>query len=153
MILFMALLDMIGVASIMPFIAVMTKPELVETNIILSTMYKTSSMFGVETNQQFLYALGIGVFLLLIISLTFKALTSYAQVRFTSMREYSIGKRLVEGYLHQPYSWFLNRHSADLGKTILSEVGLIVNKGFGSMINFISQCAVTISLLVLLILL
>ena len=74
MILFMALLDMIGVASIMPFIAVMTKPELVETNIILSTMYKTSSMFGVETNQQFLYALGIGVFLLLIISLTFKAL-------------------------------------------------------------------------------
>ena len=68
------------------------------------------------------------------------------------MREYSIGKRLVEGYLHQPYSWFLNRHSADLGKTILSEVGLIVNKGFGSMINFISQCAVTISLLVLLIL-
>ena len=152
MILFMALLDMIGVASIMPFIAVMTKPELVETNIILSTMYKTSSMFGVETNQQFLYALGIGVFLLLIISLTFKALTSYAQVRFTSMREYSIGKRLVEGYLHQPYSWFLNRHSADLGKTILSEVGLIVNKGFGSMINFISQCAVTISLLVLLIL-
>ena len=38
------------------------------------------------------------------------------------MREYSIGKRLVEGYLHQPYSWFLSRHSADLGKTILSEV-------------------------------
>ena len=151
MILFMALLDMIGVASIMPFIAVMTKPELVETNIILSTMYETSSMFGVETNQQFLYALGIGVFLLLIISLTFKALTSYAQVRFTSMREYSIGKRLVEGYLHQPYSWFLNRHSADLGKTILSEVGLIASKGFGPMMNLITQSAVTIALLILLI--
>jgi hypothetical protein len=39
------------------------------------------------------------------------------------MRQYSIGKRLVEGYLNQPYSWFLSRHSADLGKTILSEVG------------------------------
>ena len=46
----------------------------------------------------------------------------YVQPRFALMREYSIGKRLVEGYLHQPYSWFLNRHSADLGKTILSEV-------------------------------
>ena len=42
------------------------------------------------------------------------------------MREYSIGKRLVEGYLHQPYSWFLNRHSADLGKTILSEVSTVI---------------------------
>jgi hypothetical protein len=54
-------------------------------------------------------------------SLAFKALTTYSQTRFALMREYSIGKRLVEGYLHQPYSWFLNRHSADLGKTILSE--------------------------------
>jgi hypothetical protein len=32
------------------------------------------------------------------------------------MREYSISKWLVENYLHQPYCWFLNRHSANLGK-------------------------------------
>lgn len=30
------------------------------------------------------------------------ALSTYAQLRFTLMREYSISKRLVEGYLHQP---------------------------------------------------
>ena len=30
------------------------------------------------------------------------ALTTCAQLRFTLMREYSIGKRLVEGYLHRP---------------------------------------------------
>jgi hypothetical protein len=39
---------------------------------------------------------------LLVTSLAFKALTTYAQTRFALMREYSIGKRLVEGYLHQP---------------------------------------------------
>lgn len=136
----------------MPFIAVMTNPELVETNFILKTAYETSSIIGVKNAQQFLFVLGISVFLLLIISLSFKALTSYAQVRFTTMREYSIAKRLVEGYLHQPYSWFLNRHSADLGKTILSEVGLIVSKGIGPMMDLISQSTVTIALLVLLIL-
>ncbi len=152
MILIMALLDMIGVASIMPFIAVMTNPELVETNFILKTAYETSSIIGVKNTQQFLFLLGISVFLLLIISLSFKALTSYVQVRFTTMREYSIAKRLVEGYLHQPYSWFLNRHSADLGKTILSEVGLIVSKGIGPMMDLITQSTVTIALLVLLIL-
>ena len=41
------------------------------------------------------------------------------------MREYSLDKRLVEKYMQQPYSW-LNRHSADLGKNILAEVGLII---------------------------
>ena len=34
---------------------------------------------------------------LLITSLSFKALTTYAQVRFVRMREYTIGKKLVEG--------------------------------------------------------
>ena len=32
------------------------------------------------------------------------------------MREYSIGKRLIENYVQQPFSWFLNQHSAELGK-------------------------------------
>ena len=35
------------------------------------------------------------------------------------MREHSIGVRLFKGYLNQPYSWFLNRNSADLGKSIV----------------------------------
>ena len=70
----MALLDMIGVASILPFIAVLTNPSLIETNLILNMMFKTSNIFGVKTDQQFLFALGIFVFVLLIISLTFKAL-------------------------------------------------------------------------------
>ena len=35
LVLLMAFLDMIGVASIMPFIAVLTNPEMVNTNIYL----------------------------------------------------------------------------------------------------------------------
>ena len=50
------------------------------------------------------------------------ALTTYAQLRFTLMREYSIGKRLVEGYLHQPYSWFLSRHNAGFATKYASSV-------------------------------
>ncbi len=151
MILIMALLDTIGVASIMPFMAVLTKPSLIETNIVLNTMFKASNVFGVETNQHFLFLLGALVFILLISSLSFKALTTYVQLRFVRMREYTIGKRLVEGYLHQPYTWFLNRNSADLAKTILSEVGTIVSGGMLPMIELISKTLVAIALLSLLI--
>lgn len=151
MILVMAMLDMLGVASIMPFMAVLTNPELVETNVILRTAYAASSRFGVDTPEQFLFALGILVFVLLCSSLAFKAFTTYAQLRFTMMREYSIGKRLVEGYLHQPYSWFLGCNSADLGKTILSEVSQVVGRGITPMMNLIAQGVVTLALLMLLI--
>ena len=152
MILIMALVDMIGVASILPFIAVLTNPSLIKTNSILNEMFQVSKMFGVENDQQFLFALGILVFLLLVLSLIFKAFTTYVQLRFIQMREYSITKRLVEKYLHQPYIWFLGRHSADLGKTILAEVGLIVGGFLKPLINIIAKGMVVIALITLLVL-
>ena len=150
MIFIMAILDMIGVASILPFMAVLTNPDLVDTNIILNNMFKTSSIFGVENTQQFLFVLGILVFLLLVISLIFKAATSYAQVRFIQMRQYTIGKRLIEGYLYQPYSWFLSRHSANLGQTILTEVAQVVGGSLNSLIHLIAKGMVTLALIILL---
>ncbi len=49
MILVMALLDMLGVASILPFIAVLANPSLVETNPMLSCGYKFSANLGVAS--------------------------------------------------------------------------------------------------------
>jgi ATP-binding cassette, subfamily B, bacterial PglK len=151
MIMIMALLDMIGVVSILPFMAVLTNPALIETNLILNSMFKFSNLFGVENNEQFLFFLGVLVFLLLVISLIFKAFTTYVQVRFVALREYSIGKRLVEGYLHQPYSWFLSRNSADLGKTILSEVSEVIGNGISPLMELIAKSAIAIALIILLI--
>ena len=66
LILIMAFLDMIGVASILPFMAVLTNPSVVETNVILNKMFQISKIFGIENNDQFLYFLGVTVFILLI---------------------------------------------------------------------------------------
>ena len=151
MILIMALLDMIGVASILPFMAVLTNPSLIETNFTLNKMFRTLSAFGIENNQQFLYILGIFVFALLIISLTFRALTTYLQVRFVERRQCSVAKRLIESYLQQPYSWFLSRHSTDLEKTILSEVSTIVANGLNPIIEVISKVTVIILIIILLV--
>ena len=150
MLLIMSLLDMTGVASILPFMAVLTNPSLIETNFILNYIFEFSYIFGVQNNQQFIFALGVLVFLVLVISLLFKALTYYAQARFVYMREYTIGKRLIEGYLNQPYSWFLSRHSADLGKTVLSEVQQLILDGMRPLLELISNSMITIAIITLL---
>lgn len=150
MIIIMALLDMIGVASIMPFISVLANPSLVDSNIILKKLFQFSNKFGVKSNQEFLIFSGLIVFFLLIVSLIFKALTTYVQTRFVFMREYSIGKRLAEGYLHQPYSWFLSRNSADLGKTILSEVSQVIGNGIKPLIELIAKGVLSIAIIALL---
>ena len=151
MILIMALLDMVGVASILPFMAVLTNPEIIESNIILNMLFQSSSKIGVQNYQNFIFLLGVIVFVMLIFSLMFRALTTYAQLRFGLMREYSIGKRLIEGYLKQPYEWFLNHHSADLGKTILSEVSMVMGNGINPLLEFIAKFSISIFLITLLI--
>lgn len=152
MLLIVAFLEMLGVASIMPFMAVLMNTEIIESNKILNISFKLLSEFGVESHQQFLLSLGIVVFVLLFVSLFFKALTTYAQMRFTYMREFTLCRRLVEIYLCQPYEWFLSRNSADIGKTILSEVDRVISNGLNTMINLIAHSFVAFSIFSLLIL-
>ena len=150
MILFMALIDMVGVASILPFMAVLSNPDIIHSNVWLKEIFQFFKTFGIKNDQEFLFALGVMIFILLVTSLMFKAITTYFQVRFVQMRQYSISKRLVEGYLNQPYAWFLSRHSADLGKTILSEVSQIVGSGISPLMELIAKSAVVIALIILL---
>jgi len=118
MILVMALLDTIGVASIMPFMSVLANPMVVKTNKWLAMAY---TKLGFTEPKTFLFFLGLVVFITLVASIAFKAFTQWALLRFTNMRNYSLSCRLFKGYLGRPYTWFLNRHSSDLSKSVLSE--------------------------------
>ena len=60
----MALLDMVGMASIMPFMSVLANPQLVESNFFLNTAYKTLDFVDPTT---FLFFLGLVAFTLFIV--------------------------------------------------------------------------------------
>ena len=147
MVLIGAFLDVLGVASILPFIGVLSNPTLVDSNWLLNSIY---IYLNFSSTNDFLFTLGGLFFVLLVGSLIFKALVTYAQLRFSMMREFTIGKRLVEGYLSQPYEWFLGRHSADLSKKILSEVSVVTQNAILPLITLIAQSVIVLALLMLL---
>lgn len=143
-----ALVEMLGVASIMPFIAMLSNPEVVETNPYLSYIYES---LGFGERSDFLFFLGLVFFALLIGSLMLKAVGLWAQLRFSQNRNYAWSARLIRGYLNQPYEWFLNRHSADLGTSILAEVAQVVNGVLFPAMQVIAQSLVAILLMALLV--
>tara|TARA_Y100000746_G_scaffold231551_1_gene245667 strand:+ start:6707 stop:8494 length:1788 start_codon:yes stop_codon:yes gene_type:complete len=147
MILVMSLLDVAGVASILPFITILGSPELVDTNPVLSWAY---NYFGFTARSEFFFFLGGLVFITLIISLAWKTATQYKLLSFVFMREHSIGLRMFEGYLNQSYSWFLDRNSSELGKNLLSELRELLSKMLLPAINVISQGAVSLLMLIML---
>jgi ATP-binding cassette, subfamily B, bacterial PglK len=143
-----AFAQVLGVASIMPFIAVLANPDVVETNRYLSLLYET---LGFTSREGFLYFLGLVFFALLVGSLALEALGGWAQLRFSHNRNYQWSARLVGGYLRQPYEWFLNRHSADLATSVLAEVNQVVTAALFPAMQAIAHILVALFLLALLI--
>jgi ATP-binding cassette, subfamily B, bacterial PglK len=113
MMLVLALLETAGVASIMPFLAVLGNPELVETNPALAWAYERG---GFPSVSRFLFALGVGSFVLVVASAASGSSPPTPSTCWTQMRRYSIGARLLQVYLRQPYAFFLNRNSGELSK-------------------------------------
>jgi ABC-type bacteriocin/lantibiotic exporter with double-glycine peptidase domain len=147
-ILLSAILDVIGIASILPIVALLSNPNLVESNLFINKFY---IFFNMNDQQSFLFYVALFFFIFFLISIGVKTLSIYFQLRFSLMCEYSIGKRLLEAYLYQSYSWFLDRHSSDLARNILSTVSQVVNQAIVPIFNFISHSMVTFFIIMLLI--
>ena len=145
---FIALLDTAGVASVMPFLTVMSDKTMINKNEFLNLLY-TNFNFSNETD--FLFFLGVFFLILLFSTLILKTLATFLFLRFTRMREYTIGRKLYARYLSQNYEFFVNRHSAGISKTILSEIALIVTSGLVPLFTIFSQMVVVISLTTLLV--
>lgn len=136
-----------GVASIMPFVGVLSRPEVVDTNRYLHFLFRVS---GADSRQSFLVILGIAVFVALLASLAVKAIGLWALLRFAQNRSYTWGSRLVAGYLRKPYPWFLNRHSAELGNNVLSEVNQVVQGALLPALSAVASACVVVTLVALL---
>ena len=142
-----ALIEVAGVASVMPFILVLTDTSLIHSNPILARVYQSA---GFNDERTFLIALGLVLLFTFLLSLAFRAFNMYLIQRYTSMRLHSFGRRLLANYLEQPHEFFLNSNSAALSKKILSEVANVANGILLPLLRAISGLVVSIAILTLL---
>lgn len=122
-ILVMSLLEVAGIASIVPFMAIVSKPEMIHENKYLHFTYE---YFGFTSNNKFLLCGGIFALIVLAGSNCYSAFMSWRMTYFGNMQGHRLATRLLANYLSQPYLFFLNRNTADLGKNVLAEVDRII---------------------------
>ena len=146
---FSGLIETVGVAAILPFLAILSDPEIIRTNAWLAWGYET---LGFTSDRGYLIFIGLAVFGVVVLSLAIKTFTLYAMMRFSFMRAASMSTRLLGGYLHQPYAWFLNRNSADLGKSLLSEIDRLSMTVIAPAMRLLASAVVVVFLIGLVIL-
>ena len=144
----MAFFEVVGVASILPFMSMVLDPDQISSNQILSFLYNFFNFDNVET---FLFYSGIAVLVLLALSNFFSAFMYWAITYFSKMQGHIISMRLLKHYLSNNYLFFIERNSSDLGKNILSEIDRVVKGVVLQALQAISKAILTIVVLAFLI--
>jgi ABC-type multidrug transport system fused ATPase/permease subunit len=142
-----ALLETAGVASILPFLTVVTNPKAVQDNDLLHWLFTTLGFSSVNWFLVFLGFLALGA---LILSNAVRALVTWGMLRFSWMRNHSLSLRLLESYLRRPYIFFLNENTAILGSNILAQIGTIINGVLLPLLDIVARLVVLLCLITLL---
>ncbi|MEX2534106.1 MAG: ABC transporter ATP-binding protein [Trueperaceae bacterium] len=148
MITLMALMQVVGVASVTPFLALVANPSILEENEILSTVYEA---LGFQSYSGFLLFAGFGALGLLLLSNAISAFTDWTLLRFSWSLNHALSRRILERYLYKPYVFFLNNNTSRLGKNLLSEVKQVVKGFVVSGMKLVANSVVVLFILILLI--
>lgn len=147
-ILIMGMLETTGIASIMPFVAIITNPESIHSNWLLLSIY---NYFGFSDTSQYIFVVGLVVLSILLISNSFSAFTTWRLLRFVYLCGHNLSSRLFEKYLYNGYPFFLNHNSSDLVKNITTEIHRVVAGVLTPFMLMTSRAIISLCILALLI--
>lgn len=143
----MALVEMAGVASIMPFMALVADPSLIQRHAALSGIY---AMFGFTSEVAFLYFVGAVMLGVLVFNNLFSAFAQWLSLKVTALCGHTLSERLFAGYLARPYTFYLKRNSGELANILFAEVNRLIVGVLLPAIEIVAKGAVILAILVLL---
>ena len=114
----MAIMELVGIASIGPFMALVADINLIETNSLYKQLYLTS---GISNPTDFLFLAGLAVLLMLGLASVISILTTWRLSLYSMQVGTEIADRLYEHYLQQNWLFHSTGSSAQLTKQVATE--------------------------------
>lgn len=137
--------EVVGVASVLPLVAVAADPTRITTQPWLHWIYQH---FGFHDASSFLIFLGV-MFLALVVAVNaLNALTGWMCLRYSMRASHSLSTTLFKRYLYRSHAWFLRRHTADLARNVLEETDRLVERFILTLTNVAMWGTIAIFLVV-----
>lgn len=141
-------LETFSVGLLVPLLAILSRPEVVYQYSLIQSWMPVVRGYGQGT----LVAAGLtGFFVIYLVKTAFMAFLAWRQVWFTFSVEAQLSKRLFEAYLLKPYTFHLQRNSAQLVHTVTLEAAAVREAMYFS-VQLISELLIILGLGVLLLL-
>ena len=121
-----AVVEILGVASIIPFMALISDTASYNTGIMVAI---TKKLIGLDLTKLDIPLLGVLTISIIIFSLIIRALTMYFILNFTQSQIGDLSNRLYKKYLDMEYEFFLQNKAEEIGNSTLIESERVVNTG------------------------
>ena len=118
LVILMTIVEIIGVASIIPFMALVGDMTQLQQDTFFAKFYQMS---GINSESQFVFILGICVLIMLFISMIISVFTIWGLSMFANKIGTEIADRLYAHYLNQNWLFHASGSSAQLTKKIATE--------------------------------
>ena len=118
LVILMAFMEIIGVASIIPFMALVGDMTQLQQETFYAQVYQAS---GIESESEFVVILGIGVVVTLFVSGTISLFTTWRLCMFGTQLGTELSTRLYTHYIKQNWLFHASVNSAKLTKKIVNE--------------------------------
>lgn len=144
----MGILEVVGIGSVMPFIAALSNTDIFLENEYSRYIY---DLLGFRSMESFVVFLGGTVLALLITRNIFFGLSNWLVSRFTFMWRHNISERLLHRYLMQSYTYFLSRNTLELKRKVCTETERVVSRIILPGIQVLTSSIVSLFIMLLLI--
>jgi ATP-binding cassette, subfamily B, bacterial PglK len=137
------MLEAFSVGLVIPAIALLTQRDFADNYPMAQSVLQ---VFGRPGQKDFIVSaivLLVGIYL---IKTLFLAVLAWRQTGFAFRIQAQISQRLFSVYLCQPYSFHLNRNSAELIRNVTGEVGLFIGNGILPSMVFLTESLVIVGL-------
>ncbi len=136
--------EVIGVAAIAAFIALVSDPSAMSSNRMLAWF---SNFVGETDYRPFLLVAGLSLFLVIVFRNIFNAFAVWVRLSFLHTMRKALATRLLASYMAQPFSFFYSANSAALMKNITYEVNQLITSYLYSWLMIIADTILLIAIL------
>lgn len=140
-------LETLGIGLIPPFVALLGNPAIIEQQQTLVWLY---TQIKANSHQMFLLWVSVALLSIYLLKNIYLAILTYWQYYFLYEKQVSLSSRLLRSYLNSPYTFHLQRNSADLVRNVTAEIPLIFSGVLVPILILITEIMVMICISLLL---
>lgn len=143
-----ALFETIGIGMIVPIVGVLTDPKIIHEQAFLSYFYK---IFNFHSTSSFVVLTVISLLLVFVLKNLYLFFFNFIQYKVVLNQQVKLSRRLFKEYLTKPYTFHLQRNTAELLRNVNNEVprvfqGIIIS-GFQLLTEFLVSACILVLLI------